>query len=39
MDSFIECISYCEPITLSQILEQNNDQRLQSLSVSIMNII
>ena len=33
MESFIECISCCQPISLPQLLEQNNDQKLQSLGV------
>lgn len=39
MDSFIDCISYCEPITLPQLLEQTNDQKLQSLGVPCNRMI
>lgn len=33
MDSFVDCISCCEPTSLPQLLEQSNDQRMQTLGV------
>lgn len=35
MDSFVDCISCCEPTSLPQLLEQSNDQRMQTLGVAI----
>ena len=35
MDSFVDCISCCEPTSLPQLLEQSNDQRMQTLGVVV----